>query len=114
MNDCLFCKMVTGEIPCTTIFENKLILAFRDIDPKAPIHILVIPKKHIESINTLESDNKRLVGEMVLAAKQIAKNEGIDQLGFRTIFNTNTHGGQTVFHLHMHLLGGRQMTWPPG
>ena len=114
MNDCLFCKMVTGEIPCTTIFENKLILAFRDIDPKAPIHILVIPKKHIESINTLESDNKRLVGEMVLAAKQIAKNEGIDQLGFRTIFNTNTYGGQTVFHLHMHLLGGRQMTWPPG
>ena len=114
MSDCLFCSIVAGDIPGDIVFENKSVLAFRDIDPKAPTHILVIPKKHIRSINELESDDKSMAGEMLMVAKTIAKLEGIDDSGFRTVFNTNDYGGQTVFHIHMHILGGRQMTWPPG
>jgi histidine triad (HIT) family protein len=106
--------MVSGKIPCNQVFENESILAFRDIAPKAPTHILVIPKKHIESINALDRNDKELAGEMLLVAQQITRDEGIDETGFRAVFNTNTHGGQTVFHIHMHLFGGRQMTWPPG
>ena len=114
MNECLFCKMVEGEISCDTVYENDSILAFRDIAPKAPTHVLIIPKIHLESINELNNEHKNLVGELLLAGKQIAKDEGISESGYRTVFNTNAHGGQTVFHIHMHLLGGRQLTWPPG
>lgn len=114
MDDCLFCKMVSGEIPSNIVFENDFVLAFRDIDPKAPTHILVIPKKHIQSINELGPDDQSLAGEILLAAKTIAKAEGIETSGFRTVFNTNDDGGQTVFHIHMHVLGGRRLTWPPG
>ena len=114
MDDCLFCKMVSGEIPSNIVFENDSVLAFRDIDPKAPTHILVIPKKHIQSINELGPDDQSLAGEILLAAKTIAKAEGIETSGFRTVFNTNDDGGQTVFHIHMHVLGGRRLTWPPG
>ncbi len=114
MEDCLFCKMVAGDIPCNRVYEDESVLAFGDIDPKAPTHVLVIPKKHIESINVLKDEEKALMGEMVMAGQKIARDEGIDKSGFRTVFNTNAHGGQTVFHIHMHLLGGRQMTWPPG
>ncbi len=114
MEDCLFCKIVSGDIPADKVYENEFVLAFRDIDPKAPTHILVIPKKHIRSINEMESEDQSLAGEMLLAAKAIAKSEGINESGFRTVFNTNDDGGQTVFHIHMHILGGRQMTWPPG
>lgn len=114
MNDCLFCKIVSGDIPGDIVFENDSVLAFRDIDPKAPTHILFIPKKHIRSINELESEDQLLAGEMLMAAKSIAKSEGISESGFRTVFNTNDDGGQTVYHIHMHIFGGRQLTWPPG
>ena len=114
MNDCLFCKMISGEIPCDIVYENESVFAFRDIDPKAPTHILLIPRKHIRSINELGESEQNLAGELLLTAKKIAKDEGIDESGFRTIFNTNSDGGQTVFHIHMHILGGRKMAWPPG
>ena len=114
MDDCLFCKMVSREIPSNIVFENDSVLAFRDIEPKAPTHILVIPKKHIQSINELGPDDQSLAGEILLAAKTIAKAEGIETSGFRTVFNTNDDGGQTVFHIHMHVLGGRRLSWPPG
>ena len=114
MNDCLFCKMISGEIPCDIVYENESVFAFRDIDPKAPTHILLIPRKHVRSINELGESDQTLAGELLLIAKKIAKDEGIDESGFRTIFNTNSDGGQTVFHIHMHILGGRKMAWPPG
>ena len=114
MDNCLFCKIVAGEIPCKKVYENKSIIAFQDIDPKAPIHILVIPKKHIRSINELKKSDKGLAGELLLAAQKISEIEEIDESGFRTIFNTNEDGGQTVYHIHMHIMGGRKMTWPPG
>ncbi|HIB26392.1 MAG TPA: histidine triad nucleotide-binding protein [Candidatus Marinimicrobia bacterium] len=114
MNECLFCKMVSGDIPCEKVYENELILSFRDIDPKAPTHILIIPKKHIETLNEINENDQDLLGELLLMAKKIAKDEGIDASGYRTVFNCNADGGQTVFHIHMHLLGGRLMAWPPG
>ena len=114
MNECLFCKMVSGDIPCEKVYENELILSFRDIDPKAPTHILIIPKKHIETLNEINENDQDLLGELLLMAKKIAKDEGIDSSGYRTVFNCNADGGQTVFHIHMHLLGGRLMAWPPG
>ena len=114
MSDCLFCKIVSGEIPCDKIYENDKLIAFRDIDPKAPTHIFVIPKKHIRSINELEISDQNLAGEILLAAKEIASIENIESSGYRTIFNTNSDGGQTVYHIHMHVMGGRQLHWPPG
>jgi histidine triad (HIT) family protein len=106
--------MVSGDIPCEKVYENELILSFRDIDPKAPTHILIIPKKHIETLNEINENDQDLLGELLLTAKKIAKDEGIDSSGYRTVFNCNADGGQTVFHIHMHLLGGRLMAWPPG
>ena len=114
MNECLFCNMVSGAIPCDKVYENEYVLAFRDIDPKAPTHILIIPKKHITTLNEINKNDQDLLGELLLTAKKIAKDEGIDTSGYRTVFNCNSDGGQTVFHIHMHLLGGRQMAWPPG
>ena len=114
MSDCLFCKIVSGEISCDKLYENDKLVAFRDIDPKAPTHILVIPKKHIRSINELEISDQNLAGELLLAAKEIASIENIESSGYRTIFNTNSDGGQTVYHIHMHVMGGRQLHWPPG
>ncbi|MCS5632972.1 uncharacterized protein METZ01_LOCUS35800 [marine metagenome] len=114
MNECLFCKMVSGVIPCDKVHENEYVLAFRDIDPKAPTHILIIPKKHITTLNEINENDQDLLGELLLTAKKIAKDEGIDTSGYRTVFNCNSDGGQTVFHIHMHLLGGRPMAWPPG
>ena len=114
MNECLFCKMVSGVIPCDKVHENEYVLAFRDIDPKAPTHILIIPKKHITTLNEINENDQDLLGELLLTAKKIAKDEGIDTSGYRTVFNCNSDGGQTVFHIHMHLLGGRPMDWPPG
>lgn len=114
MSDCLFCKIVSGEIPCDKLYENDKLIAFRDIDPKAPTHILVIPKKHIRSINELDISDQNLAGEILLTAKEIAKIENIESSGYRTIFNTNSDGGQTVYHIHMHVMGGRQLHWPPG
>jgi len=114
MNECLFCKMVSGVISCDKVHENENVLAFRDIDPKAPTHILIIPKKHITTLNEINENDQELLGELLLTAKKIAKDEGIDTSGYRTVFNCNSDGGQTVFHIHMHLLGGRPMAWPPG
>ena len=114
MNECLFCNMVSGAIPCDKVYENEYVLAFRDIDPKAPTHILIIPKKHITTLNEINENDQDLLGELLLTAKKIAKDEGIDTSGYRTVFNCNSDGGQTVFHIHMHLLGGRPMAWPPG
>tara|TARA_Y100001949_G_scaffold31876_1_gene24970 strand:+ start:844 stop:1164 length:321 start_codon:yes stop_codon:yes gene_type:complete len=106
--------MVSGVIPCDKVHENEYVLAFRDIDPKAPTHILIIPKKHITTLNEINKSDQDLLGELLLTAKKIAKDEGINASGYRTVFNCNSDGGQTVFHIHMHLLGGRPMAWPPG
>lgn len=111
---CLFCKIVAGEIPAQTVFENDRVLAFRDINPTAPTHILVIPKKHIATMNDATEDDGSLLGEMMLVAKDIANQEGVAEDGFRLALNTNHHGGQSVYHIHLHLLAGRQMSWPPG
>ena len=110
----LFEKIITREIPAKIVFENERIIAFNDISPQAPIHILIVPKKVIISLNYLTEVDKKLIGEMFLVAKNLAKSFGIIDSGYRTIFNTNEDGGQTVYHLHLHLLGGRALTWPPG
>jgi histidine triad (HIT) family protein len=112
MTDCLFCKMVSGEITPHIVFEDDNILAFRDINPQAPIHILIIPKTHIATLNDLVST--LLAGQLLQTAVQLAKIEGISEEGYRTVFNCNKKGGQEVYHVHLHLLGGRQMIWPPG
>ncbi|EGW55800.1 zinc-binding protein [Candidatus Endoriftia persephone str. Guaymas] len=114
MDSCLFCKMVKGEIKPDTVYEDDEILAFRDINPQAPLHILVIPKRHIATLNDLTPADAELVGKLVLTAQQIAKQEGFSEQGYRTLFNCNADGGQEVFHIHLHLLGGRRMSWPPG
>ena len=114
MIDCLFCKIVAGEIPADIVYQNDAVLAFRDINPQAPTHVLVIPRKHIATINDLGADDKDVVGEMFLAAAAIAKAEGIADEGYRVVMNCNAGAGQTVFHIHLHVLGGRRMDWPPG
>ncbi|MEN8174353.1 MAG: histidine triad nucleotide-binding protein [Pseudomonadota bacterium] len=114
MSDCLFCKMAAGDIKPDIVFEDDEFLAFRDIDPQAPVHVLIIPRKHIATINDLGKDDAGLVGRMVLAAKKIAADEGIGEAGYRTLINCNAEGGQAVYHIHLHLLGGRRMGWPPG
>jgi histidine triad (HIT) family protein len=110
-DSCLFCRIVRGEIPAKIVREDEHTVAFRDIDPKAPTHILVIPKEHVASLD--EATDPTLVGRLSLAAAEIARSEGITD-GYRTVVNTGAGAGQTVFHLHLHLLGGRKLTWPPG
>jgi len=114
MEDCLFCKFVSGELKIEKIFENKNIIAFNDINPQSPIHILIIPKIHISTLNDLGKNNNVLMGELFLVASQLAKKNGIADKGYRTIINCNEYGGQTVFHIHLHLLAGRVLKWPPG
>ena len=114
MLDCIFCKISNNELPCTKVFESDQILAFNDIDPKAPVHIIVIPKKHISTINDLNESDRKLMGDLIFSAKIIAEKINVKESGFRCIFNTNSDGGQTVFHIHMHLLAGRELSWPPG
>jgi histidine triad (HIT) family protein len=109
---CLFCRIVRREIPASIVWENEHALAFRDIKPEAPIHVLVIPKRHFASLN--DAADARLLGELLLAAREIAEGEGIAESGYRTVVNTGANAGQTVFHLHVHVMGGRRMTWPPG
>ena len=111
---CLFCRIVAGEIPATRVFEDDRLLAFTDINPQAPMHVLVIPKQHIATLNELNEGHDELIGAMVRAAAAIAKEQGYDGPGFRTVFNCNAQAGQTVFHVHLHVLGGRAMSWPPG
>ena len=110
----IFSKIINKEIHADILFENDKILAFRDISPQAPVHFLVIPKKEIRTINDINEEDKSLIGELFIVAKEIAKKEGISEKGYRTIFNCNEHGGQTVYHIHLHVLGGRKLEWPPG
>ncbi len=114
MDDCLFCKMVRGDIKPETVYEDEEILAFRDVNPQAPVHILVVPKRHIATVNDLGAEDAALAGRLVLVAAQLAAEEGVAESGYRTVFNCNAGAGQSVFHLHLHLLGGRRMGWPPG
>ncbi len=112
MSDCLFCKMASGEIKPDVIYEDDSVLAFRDIHPQAPLHVLIIPKHHTAGLNDL--DDVVLGGHLLQTAAKVAKQQGYAESGYRTVFNCNNDGGQTVHHLHLHLLGGRQMHWPPG
>jgi histidine triad (HIT) family protein len=112
MSDCLFCKIVAGEVPATTVSENDAFLAFRDISPQAPTHVLAIPKRHVASLN--ETDDATLMGDLLLFARDVARDEGLADGGYRVVINTNAGAGQTVFHIHAHVLGGRPMRWPPG
>ena len=114
MDDCLFCKIVAGEIPADIVHQTDDTLAFRDINPEAPTHILVIPRRHITSIDEMVAEDAGLAGRLTLVAAEIARAEGIAEAGYRTVINCNWEGGQRVFHVHLHLLGGRQMRWPPG
>ena len=113
-DDCLFCKILAGEIPADIIFESDDVVAFRDINPQAPTHVLIIPRRHVATINDLEDGDETLVGNLFLAARKIAADEGIAEAGYRVAMNCNEAAGQTVFHLHLHLLGGRKLGWPPG
>jgi len=113
MTDCLFCKMVAGEITPDTVYEDDNVLAFRDISPQAPFHVLVIPKRHISTLNDL-GDDALIAGQLTLVAAKVAEQEGVAQSGYRTVMNCNADGGQTVYHIHMHVLAGRSLAWPPG
>jgi histidine triad (HIT) family protein len=109
MTDCIFCKIVTGEIPSTNVYKDEQVTAFRDISPAAPTHILIVPNKHIDSVNFMTTGDEPLIGRLFSVAKQLAAQEGIAESGYRLVVNTNAGAGQTVFHIHLHLLGGRQM-----
>jgi len=114
MSDCLFCKMASGEIEPDVVYQDDEVIAFRDINPQAPVHVLIIPRRHISTINDMQSADAELTGKLFLAAGKIAEQEGIAEQGYRTVMNCNAGAGQTVFHVHLHMLGGRAMTWPPG
>ena len=112
--DCLFCKIIAGDIPSAKVYEDDKVYAFRDIEPQAPVHILIIPKEHIASANELTEENASIVGHIFAVAAKIAKEEGIADGGYRIVNNCGQDGGQTVGHLHFHMLGGRSLAWPPG
>ena len=112
MSDCLFCKIASGKIPATIVKNDEEFVAFRDVNPQAPTHVLVIPRAHVRSLNELDDDS--LAGRLVMFARDVAKAEGLADDGYRLVINTNDHGGQTVWHIHVHVLGGRAMGWPPG
>lgn len=114
MTQCLFCQLINRDIPANIVYEDDQVLAFEDIHPQAPTHCLIIPKQHIATLNDLQADNAQLIGYMTLTAKQLAQDKGLAEDGYRLVFNCNEQGGQTVFHIHLHLLGGRSMQWPPG
>lgn len=111
-DDCLFCRIVRREIPAAIVREDEHTLAFRDVDPRAPIHVLVVPKTHVASLN--DAADATMLGRLLLASRDIAKDEGIDRSGYRTVVNTGGDAGQTVHHVHVHVMGGRHMAWPPG
>jgi histidine triad (HIT) family protein len=114
MEDCIFCKIVAKKIPAKVVYEDDHLLAFDDIRPQAPTHVLVIPKDHFASLNDVPPDQAGLLGRMLLAARRVAAEKGVDRSGYRLVINTARDSGQDVFHIHVHLLGGRRMTWPPG
>ena len=114
MFDCIFCGIAAHEKPATIFYEDELCVVFQDINPQAPVHLQVIPRKHIISLNDILEDDRELLGHMLTVVGRMAKEQGIDGAGFRTVINTNAEGGQRVYHLHIHILGGRQLGWPPG
>ena len=114
MEDCLFCKIVKGEIPCTKVYEDDKVFSFKDIDPKAPVHILIVPKKHISSLNEVTEEDSELIAYIFTVIKKLAKELGVAESGYRVVSNCGEDGGQSVLHIHFHLLGGRTLQWPPG
>ena len=114
MPNCIFCKIAGGEIPADIVAETEDLVAFRDLTPQAPVHILVIPRKHIPTLNDMEACDRDIISGAFLLAKNIAKKEGISENGYRLVLNTNSGAGQSVFHMHLHILGGREFRWPPG
>ncbi len=112
MADCLFCKIASGKIPADKVAESDRLVAFRDIEPQAPTHVLIIPKDHIASLN--DAEDAELLGHLLLLAREVAEHDNLSSRGYRVVLNTNAEGGQAVYHLHAHVLGGRQMKWPPG
>ncbi|MDX9767534.1 MAG: histidine triad nucleotide-binding protein [Ectothiorhodospiraceae bacterium] len=114
MTDCIFCRIAAGEIPANIVYQDEDVLAFRDLNPQAPVHVLIIPRRHIATLNDIVPEDVQLLGRLLLAAKMVAEQEGLAEAGYRTVVNCNADGGQTVFHVHVHLLGGRSMNWPPG
>jgi histidine triad (HIT) family protein len=114
VSDCLFCKIITGQVSGSIVYQDDRVVAFKDINPQAPTHVLVVPRRHIASLNDLSAEDDGLVGEIVRRGAAIAKTAGHAARGYRTVFNTNADAGQTVFHIHLHVLGGRTMAWPPG
>jgi histidine triad (HIT) family protein len=114
MSACLFCRIIAGEIPATKVYEDDRLVAFNDINPQAPMHVLIVPRQHVATLNDLDAGHDAIIGEMVRRAAAIAAERGYAASGFRTVFNCNAAAGQTVFHVHLHVLGGRTLTWPPG
>jgi histidine triad (HIT) family protein len=114
MTDCLFCRIVAGAIPANEVYRDESLVAFRDINPQAPLHVLIIPTRHVATLNELTVNDDALVGAMLRRAAAIAAEHGYGERGYRTVFNTNREAGQTVFHIHLHLLAGRGLAWPPG
>jgi histidine triad (HIT) family protein len=114
MTDCLFCKIIAGQIPGAIVHTDETLVAFKDINAQAPLHVLIVPRKHIATLNDLTADDDALVGSMFRRAAALAKEHGYSERGYRTVFNTHRDAGQTVFHIHLHLLAGRGLTWPPG
>ncbi|HWP31158.1 MAG TPA: histidine triad nucleotide-binding protein [Fimbriimonadales bacterium] len=110
--DCLFCKIIEGDVPSSKVFENESVYAFRDINPQAPVHVIVVPKKHVEGMHAVNEDND--LQSLMLACAEVARIEGLERNGYRLVINTGRDAGQTIFHLHVHVLGGRPMSWPPG
>ena len=114
MSDCLFCRIVEGTIPATKVHDDELCIGFRDINPQAPHHVLFIPRKHVATLNDATSEDRELLGHLMISAAKYARDQGLADTGYRVVMNTNRDAGQTVFHVHLHLLGGRALTWPPG
>jgi histidine triad (HIT) family protein len=114
MPDCLFCRIVAGELPSTKVHEDSDLVAFKDLDPQAPLHVLIVPRRHISTLNDLQPADDAVTGAMLRAAATIARAHGYHEQGYRTVFNTNRGAGQSVFHIHLHLLAGRGLSWPPG
>ena len=114
MSNCVFCKIAKGEIKTELLADDKEVIAFRDIKPRAPVHIIIIPREHIERVSDLSEQNSEIVGKMVAVAARLARKEGVESSGYRLVMNCNRDAGQEVFHIHLHLLGGRKLAWPPG
>jgi histidine triad (HIT) family protein len=113
-DDCLFCRIVAGDLAATIVLENEHAVAFDDLNPQAPTHVLIVPRRHIATLNDLQAGDQAVVGELLTMARDVARERGLAAAGYRTVFNCNADAGQTVFHLHLHLLGGRKLGWPPG